>query len=57
MPARVDPQPVDALGELLAIVAGRWTYAMRVGELAYREDWCLRAGFPAGGVFVAHHCA
>lgn len=56
MPARVDPAPVNALGEILALVAGRWTYAMRGGVLAYREDWHLRAGFPERGVFVAHGC-
>jgi hypothetical protein len=60
--ARVDPLPLAPMGEALAILAGRSTYALHVGagrcELQIRDQWQI-AGTPAGtryDVMAAHVC-
>lgn len=58
--ARVDPQPVDNLGEYLAIAAGRSTYSLRRVtprryELDHRDQWRIRGHqWP---VHAQHICA
>lgn len=60
--ARVDPLPLSPIGEALAILSGRTTYALHVGigrlELQVRDRWQI-TGAPAGtryDVLAAHVC-
>jgi len=62
LPVQVDPLPLAPLGEALAILDGRSTYALHVGagiaELQYRDRWQI-AGSPAGtrlDILSAHRC-
>lgn len=62
LPARVDPEPVDQAGELLAVLAGRATYALRRAGLRLELD--ARSSFhmktpPGNGrfdVLAEHAC-
>lgn len=64
-PVDVDPEPLDQLGEALAVLTARPTYALRVvgGHLEIsgpRSDWQI-AGSPADGtrrfdVVAEHRC-
>lgn len=63
LPAHVDPWPLAPIGEALALLSGRTTYALHVGpglcELQRRDSWQIR-GAPAGtryDVLAAHVCA
>jgi hypothetical protein len=60
--AEVDPLPLAPLGEALALLSGRTTYALFVGagvcELQVRDRWQIE-GSPAGtrnDVYAAHTC-
>lgn len=60
--ARVDPLPLSPIGEVLAILGGRRTYALHAGigrlELVARDRWQIE-GAPAGtryDVVAAHVC-
>lgn len=60
--AKVDPLPLAPIGEVVAILAGRSTYALHVGvgvcELQHRDRWQI-SGSPAGtrlDVLAAHRC-
>lgn len=58
-PATVDPEPLTALGEVLALLAGRGTYELRwVGhryELDARDQWQIQGRPPAEIHAVAEH--
>lgn len=60
--ARVDPLPLAPIGEAVALLAGRSSYALRIGvgvcELQYRDRWQI-LGSPAGtrfDVLAEHAC-
>lgn len=60
--ATVDPLPLAPIGEALALLAGRSTYALHVGvgrcELQIRDRWQIQ-GSPAGtryDVMATHVC-
>lgn len=59
IPATCDPQPVDQLGEALALIAGRTTYTLHRHpggwQLDPRDEWRIRAGRP-GSVLAEHRC-
>lgn len=58
-----DPDPLDALGEALALIAGRPTFELRMAggrpELRRRDRWMI-AGHPAGtdktDILAGHDC-
>lgn len=60
LPAAVDPQPVDAATELLALSDGRASYNLIGGELCYRtQQWHVRyapAGVSPHPVHLEHRC-
>lgn len=59
MPIRADAVPVDQAGEVDAIVAGRLRFQVlgsSVPFLVLRDLDRIRAGWPRGGVYVAHAC-
>lgn len=52
---RVDPTPLTATGELVALLTGRWTYALSPGrELWHRNRWRIRRRDHP--VLAAHRC-
>lgn len=61
--ARVDPEPIDAIGEALALLTGRRTYCLHNSgdryELQLRDQWKI-TGAPAGtrpyDVVAEHTC-
>ncbi len=61
---RVDPQPLDALGELAAVMAGLATYTLRTGlagrpELDHRYAERMRGEQPMAGMYdvlAEHRC-
>lgn len=59
LPARADIDPVDEIGEALALIQGRATYDLvgdsRKKELEYRYEWHIRKPrkYP---VLAAHKC-
>lgn len=62
LPAYVDPLPLAPIGEAVALLDGRSTYALRIGigraELQIRDRWQI-AATPAGSrldVLAAHRC-
>ena len=53
--ARVDATPVDAAGELTALLAGTWSYAhTRDGYLIHRDADKIRDGFVGTAVHATH---
>lgn len=58
-----DPDPLDAIGEALALIAGRATFELRIvggrPELRRRDRWMI-AGHPAGSdktdILAGHDC-
>ncbi len=62
LPAYADPLPLSPLGEAVALLSGRSTYALRMGlgfcELQRRDRWQIE-GTPAGtrlDVLASHVC-
>lgn len=61
---RCDPQPLDKLGEVLALMSGRATFCLRLYGLSVvvidERDIFAKVGSPAGrcdvDVIVEHHC-
>lgn len=49
--------PIDAAGELAALIDGRRTYALVAGHLVHREPLRIRAGQVGRGIYVEHRCA
>jgi hypothetical protein len=56
LPARVDPTPLTLANELAALLDGRWTYALRAGELVHRDQWVIRAGIVGTSLHAEHRC-
>lgn len=58
-PARVDPRPLNPVGEVEALTAGRATYVLRLGALDRRNRWNIPGRPPSHQVpvHVAHDCA
>ena len=54
--AKVDSKPLDHQGEIDALVAGRWTYALLAGELVYRDAWRIRGGLVGSSIHAEHVC-
>jgi hypothetical protein len=52
--AKVDPAPLTHSGELLAVIAGRWTYRLVGDRLCRRDRWSLRTA--ADAVHAEHRC-
>lgn len=51
----VDPTPLTALGELAALLTGRWTYDLAPSrELHHRDRWRIQRRQPP--VLAAHRC-
>ena len=48
---QVDPQPLSPVGEAMALLVGRWTFALRMAgnhfRLTTRDQWQIK-GSPAG---------
>lgn len=57
--ARVDEQPLTALGEVYALTAGRRTYRLHHGALDRRDRWNIPDHPPSHGtpVHAEHWCA
>lgn len=59
LPITADPQPVDQLGEAIALIAGRGSYDLAHNggrwQLSHRDQWRIRAGRPAT-VLAGHQC-
>jgi hypothetical protein len=59
-PAVVDTEPLNALGEAVALLTGRTTYTLaRRGnhiELDHRNPWAIAANNPEGDVVAEHTC-
>lgn len=54
--ARVDLEPVDLLGEVVARLTGRHTYALARGELCHRDDFTIHARRHTHPIHVEHRC-
>lgn len=56
-PARTDIYPLSLHGEVQALMAGRRTYELRLGELDHRDRWMI-TGRPASSITVVadHVC-
>lgn len=56
--ARVDPEPLTALGEVQALTAGRTTYALRGQALDRRDRWSIPGHPPSHAlpVHAEHRC-
>lgn len=58
--AWLDPVPIHAAGELLALLDGRRTYSLHAGREVVRRDRHWIRAYPAGAgqrpAFAAHRC-
>lgn len=54
--ARVDLVPLNAAGEVAAILAGLWTYTLARIGLIYRDAGRIRDARLRGPVLSAHQC-
>jgi hypothetical protein len=57
MPVRADARPVTPAEEIAALVEGRWTFALRCGELVHRDAIRIRGGYVGQSVHAQHRCA
>lgn len=59
LPVTCDPQPVDSLGEAIALVGGRGTYTLALiagrWQVSHRDQWRIAAR-RADHVLASHQC-
>lgn len=56
IPAHVDAAPIDPADEIAALLTGRWTYALRRGELVHRDEYRIRGGYAGEAIHAQHRC-
>ena len=57
IPARVDPTPLlNRTAEIAALLAGRWTYELHLGELMHRDAARIHANNTRGTIHADHQC-
>jgi hypothetical protein len=56
VPARVDPLPFDPPAELLAVIAGRQTYTLRLSGLIHRDAGRRSDPTLVGPILAEHRC-
>lgn len=56
--AKVDPQPLDQQGEIIALLEGRLTYTYTANKhLVHRDPGRIASGQPRGTVHQQHRCS
>jgi hypothetical protein len=56
-PVRVDAEPVDHRGEIVALLEGRWTFArLHCRELVHRHAGRIRHGLRGEAIHAEHRC-
>lgn len=53
--ARCEPYRISAHGEVAALRAGRWTWALLRGRLERRDRWSIPGHPPEDGTVLAEH--